>query len=158
MKKKQKTHTSYFFLCAREPRRSASAVRGSEVNSLSCEGLGGSNPLCGPLETLLRASYREPQPPAIQNIHHHHHRNLTPPRHVGRLLEGGRRVGSGGGWKRLTRVNRIREVEKQRARQANKLLGRREVGCCRCRITLGRVDQRKRPHRSSGGMAGIIVK
>lgn len=71
-------------------------MRGSEVNSLSCEGLGGSNPLCGPLETLLGASYREPQPPAIQNIHHHHHRNLTPPRHVGRLLEGGRRVGSGG--------------------------------------------------------------
>lgn len=64
-------------------------MRGSEVNSLSCEGLGGSNPLCGPLETLLRASYREPQPPAIQNIHHHHHHN--------RLLEGGRRVGSWGG-------------------------------------------------------------
>lgn len=61
----------------------------------------------------------------------------------------------GGRWKRLTRVNRIREVEKQRARQANKLLGRREVGCCRCRITLGRVDGRKKTkqevvHRKSG--------
>lgn len=61
----------------------------------------------------------------------------------------------GGCWKRLTRVNRIREVEKQRARQANKLLGRREVGCCRCRITLGRVDWRKKTkqevvHRKSG--------
>lgn len=46
--------------------------------------------------------------------------------------------------KRLTRVNHIREVEKQRARQANKLLGRREVGCSRSGITPGRVDRREK--------------
>lgn len=115
----QKKHTSYIW-CARKPRRLESAVRGSEVNSLNCEALGGSNPLSGPLETLLRASYRELQPPAIQNIPPPPQPH--PPQNIGRSR--GRREG----WlvKRLTRVNHIREVEKQRVRPANKPLGRRK--------------------------------
>lgn len=60
------------------------AVRGSEVNSLSCEGLGGSNPLSGPLETLLRASYRELQPPAIKTSPPPPQSN--PPQNIGHWL------------------------------------------------------------------------
>lgn len=140
---KKDTHT-LFVLCARKPRRLASsAVRGSEVDSLSCEGLGGSNPLSGPLETLLRASYRELQPPAIQNIPT---ATTTSPVYWA----------EGGDWKRLTRVNHIREVEKQRARHAIKLLGRREEGCCRCGITCGVGERRTKLNRKL--FAGSLVR